>query len=172
MSLAAQPAWVSRRNAEVARYESIPTLSIRGPWWWWILYGGKDIENRGWSRSYRGPVYIHASKWFDPEEMKDDWDDAMTMYRMQGGNSASLPPVTLQELRSRGGHIVGRAEIVDCVNQSASAWFVGPNGFVLKNAIAFAEPVPCRGARQLFPVPADAAMRIAQFEGRGAMIGI
>ena len=32
------------------------------------------------------------------------------------------------------GGIVGSVEIVECVNNSSSLWFVGPYGFVLKNA--------------------------------------
>mgnify|MGYP006363525131 CR=1 FL=1 len=31
-------------------------LSIRAPWWWAILYAGKDIENREWATRFRGPV--------------------------------------------------------------------------------------------------------------------
>ena len=37
-------------------------LSIRQPWAWAILHAGKDIENRSWSTSFRGPVCIHAAK--------------------------------------------------------------------------------------------------------------
>jgi hypothetical protein len=148
----------------------IPALSIRGPWWWFIFYGGKDIENRGWSTRYRGPVYIHASKWFDAEEMQYDWEDALEMYRNSGGTS--LPPVTLRDLRDRGGCIVGRAEIVDCVQTSASPWFMGPHGFLLRNPVAFATPVPCRGARRLFPVPVDVMTRISAISMPEAMIGI
>ena len=31
-------------------------LSIRQPWSWLILHGGKDIENRSWRTNVRGPV--------------------------------------------------------------------------------------------------------------------
>jgi hypothetical protein len=37
-------------------------LSIRQPWAWLIIHAGKDIENREWRTSFRGPVLIHASK--------------------------------------------------------------------------------------------------------------
>jgi glutathione S-transferase len=115
-------------------------------------------------------VYLHASKWSNAEEMQRDWDDTTTMYRKKGG--PSLPPVTLGELRSRGGYIVGRFEIADCVRACASAWFVGPNGWMLRNAVAFAQPIPCRGARQLFPVPGDVLARIRAVDAPGAMIAI
>jgi hypothetical protein len=39
----------------------VKCISIRTPWWSWILEGGKDIENRSWSTAYRGRVLIHAA---------------------------------------------------------------------------------------------------------------
>jgi len=36
-------------------------LTVRQPWAWAIIYGGKDVENRSRSLGpYRGPVAIHA----------------------------------------------------------------------------------------------------------------
>ena len=35
-------------------------LSIRQPWAWLILHGGKDVENRNWATKVRGRVLIHA----------------------------------------------------------------------------------------------------------------
>ena len=42
-------------------------LSVRQPWAW-LLFNGKDIENRTWRTSYRGPLLIHASLGKDPED--------------------------------------------------------------------------------------------------------
>lgn len=36
-------------------------LSIRQPWAWLILHGGKDIENRSWNTNFRGRFLIHAA---------------------------------------------------------------------------------------------------------------
>ena len=41
-------------------------ISVRQPWAWAIVHGGKDIENRDWKASnpglrFRGAVAIHAS---------------------------------------------------------------------------------------------------------------
>ena len=51
-------------------------LSVRAPWWWFILHGGKDIENRGrispCSPKFRGPVWLHASRWYVHKEVVDD----------------------------------------------------------------------------------------------------
>jgi ASCH domain len=40
---------------------NIPALSMHAPWAWAIVHAGKHIENRTWKRSYRGPLFIHAS---------------------------------------------------------------------------------------------------------------
>ena len=116
-----------------------PALSIRQPWAWAIIYAGKDIENRTWPTRYRGPVFIHAAKAFDttPSDARacaDEW-----------ARQAGIKPPAGFDL----GGIIGRAEIIDCVTESASPWFVGRFGFVLANArpLPF---TPCRGALGLF----------------------
>lgn len=113
-------------------------ISIRQPWAWLILHAGKDIENRIWPTKVRGRVFIHASK----EMTKDE-------YRVAAAFLASGDPplrAALDQLPAfdadalqRGG-IVGEVEIVDCVNTSASPWFVGGWGFVLRHA----KPLPFR----------------------------
>jgi len=44
-------------------------LTVRQPWAWAIIHGGKDVENRSWNiaGSYRGTVAIHAA-------LQDDYD--------------------------------------------------------------------------------------------------
>ena len=49
-------------------------LSIRQPWAWLILHGGKDIENRDWATRFRGRVLIHASKGVTQDEWSDAWE--------------------------------------------------------------------------------------------------
>jgi hypothetical protein len=102
-------------------------LSIMQPWAWLIAAGHKDIENRTWATDYRGPVLIHAGKKFDFDPRMDwGWDD--------------IPPCW-DEMHAGG--IVGQAEIVGCVTSSASRWFHGPYGFVIRNA----RPLPFRACR-------------------------
>jgi hypothetical protein len=43
------------------------------------------------------------------------------------------------------GCILGTVEIIDCVQQSTSPWFVGKYGYVLRNPIAFKTPIPMKG---------------------------
>ena len=113
-------------------------LSIRQPWAWAIVNAGKDIENRSWATTFRGPVCIHASKGMTNRE----WDEAMEFI----DRTFPLPLVAqLGRRRSasgsdeaaRGG-IIATAEIADCVTQSESPWFCGTYGFVLRNV----QPVP------------------------------
>jgi hypothetical protein len=118
-------------------------LSIRAPWWWFILHGGKDIENRDWPTSFRGRVLIHASKWWS-----------------RSGAVATIAPhsrnhgeITWVKMRALGGHIVGSVEIVDCVSQSDSPWFQGKYGFVLRNPAVFDVPWAFKGALGFFNVP-------------------
>lgn len=124
-------------------------LSIRQPWSWLILHGGKDIENRDWATRFRGRVLIHASKGMTKGEYEDAYDTAMA------ANHAILFP-TFEALQ-RGG-IIGSVEIVDCVAESESPWFFGKHGFVLRDP----QPLPFmpwKGQLGFFDVPDEIAGR-------------
>lgn len=128
-------------------------ISIRAPWWWFILHAGKDIENRDWKHSYRGPVLIHASSWW---KERDCWDDATAARGMAGHTEAfKFPSIETfrGDMRRLGGHIVGRADIVGCVRSSDSPWFAGDYGFVLANVQPMPIPWFCSGKLGLFDVP-------------------
>lgn len=118
-------------------------LSIRQPWAWLILHAGKDIENRDWPTRFRGRVLIHTGKGMTSDEYDDAMDLASRLCR-----SLALPSY---ESLERGG-IVGSVEIVDCVNASASPWFFGNYGFVLRNPLALPF-MSWRGQLGFFEVP-------------------
>jgi hypothetical protein len=129
-------------------------LSIRAPWWWWILYGGKDIENRDWPTSYRGPVLIHASKWWQPRAVKEDnWScqERHVSTPKRPGVGAEPPTHTFGDMMMLGGHIVGIVDLVDCVTESDSHWFEGRYGFVLRHPRPIM-PVAIKGRLGLFDV--------------------
>jgi hypothetical protein len=133
----------------------VKALSIRTPWWWYILHAGKDIENRDWPTRVRGRVLIHASKWWVKEDIaRDDWD-AEEMAAKAGSNFLLPDWRKIRECCECRGCIVGSVEIVDCVPQSDSPWFVGDYGFVLRNPVTFAKPIPYKGALGFFGVPDD-----------------
>lgn len=110
-------------------------LSIRQPWCWAILEAGKDIENRKWWTSRRGPICIHASSGMT----RFEYEDCLATLH---GISVSHPfrrglKLPAFDDLQRGG-IVGVVDIVDVVTGSANPWFFGQYGFVLANA----RPVP------------------------------
>ncbi len=113
----------------------VKTLSIRHPWAELIIQGYKDFENRTWKTNFRGEIYIHAGKKFDREG-----------YLFVRKN---FTQIEMDNFDFQYGGIVGTAEVVDCVSDSLSPWFLGPYGFALKNAkkIPF---IPCRGALGFF----------------------
>jgi hypothetical protein len=39
---------------------AVKALTMRQPWAWATIYGGKDVENRRRRTAYRGPLLIHA----------------------------------------------------------------------------------------------------------------
>lgn len=131
-------------------------LSIRAPWWWFILYGGKDIENRDWPTAFRGTVYVHASKWFSIKQVIDDSEQASDLIRAHNFmKSECSAEITYRQMRDLGGHLVGTVDIVGCVSNSTSPWFVGNYGFVLANPKPLESPILCKGALGLFyPTPA------------------
>jgi hypothetical protein len=124
-----------------------------------ILHAGKRIENRGWAPSYRGPLLIHASKWYQAREIDETHNDVSDLVCAwaEAGNEQPTPTQAMYQAH-RGG-IVGVCELVDMRrNEGADPWEVpGALGLVLANPrpLPF---VPFKGALGLFDVP-DALMR-------------
>lgn len=116
-------------------------LSLRQPWASLIIYAGKDIENRTWPTSYRGPLLIHAAKAFTRRE---EFEAAAAIVKRIGADERMLEGCPY----FRGG-VIGRVDVVDCVRSHASPWFAGPWGFVLRDP----QPLPfspCRGRLGFF----------------------
>lgn len=120
-------------------------LSIRQPWAWLIVHGYKDIENREWPTSYRGPILIHTGMSMTTWEYEEAVEIA-------GDIDPKIIIPAAAELR-RGG-IIGEVEIVDCVRRSPSPWFFGTYGFCLRNS----KPLPfvhVRGQLGIFDVEVE-----------------
>ncbi|WP_069357853.1 ASCH domain-containing protein [Burkholderia cenocepacia] len=120
-------------------------LSIQQPWAWLIAHADeyddpKRIENRNRATRYRGPLLIHASKTFDRSGYK-------SVLEVRPDLESVMPPAGAME---RGG-VVGRVEVIDCVNQSPSRWFSGSYGWVLQHARPMPF-VPYRGRLNLFEI--------------------
>lgn len=137
-------------------------ISIRAPWWWFILHAGKDIENRDWNYvpTYQGPVLIHASKWWSKSEFEDDWDSARAMEASGGKPMVGSGVWSPDKIRGLGGHIVGIVDMVDAVWKSESPWFVGRIGLVFKNPRPLDAPIPFKGQLGLFEATHELFSRI------------
>ena len=103
-------------------------ISVRQPWAWAIVHAGKDIENRTWATSYRGPILIHAGK---AKPSREDCEFARRFLKARG---IALPDIDSQEY----GKVIGVGELIGCgeVNRPRSRWWQGPVGWRLENVRA------------------------------------
>lgn len=120
-------------------------LSLKQPWAW-LVFHGKDIENRKWPTKYRGPLLIHASKGWDSD------GERWLYINVCKGNIPIKEIPMRHDPRIKYGAIIGKVVVADCVNNSSSPWFFGPYGFVLGNPIEFDKPIPCKGMLGFFEV--------------------
>lgn len=91
-------------------------ITIKQPWAWAIFHAGKDIENRKWIPSHRGPLGIHAAK----STVSSEYKIAADFIRSLG-----YTPPTFEELRDRGetGVILGTVDFVG--TKTDSDWYLG-----------------------------------------------
>lgn len=120
-------------------------LSIRQPWAWLIIHGGKDIENRSWHTKHRGRFLVHAAKGMTSKE----YAEACNFCHLK---CLPLPP-SFDELKQRWcGGIIGSVVLADSRNTSKSPWYMGDKAFLLVNPkpLPFA---PLKGRLGFFEVP-------------------
>ncbi|MEM1315388.1 MAG: hypothetical protein AAGI51_12585 [Pseudomonadota bacterium] len=126
-------------------------LSVRQPWAWAILHGGKVIENRS-AGAIRaggmtlGPVALHAAAGMTEAEY------AWGVDRLRRHGTIAPRP---EDLPRR--CLIGQVEVVDIVSESDSEWFGGPMGLVLERPQACA-PIPAPGALGYFEWRASGAL--------------
>ena len=117
-------------------------LSVRQPWAWLIINGYKNIENRSFVCHKRSTIALHAST----TQTKKEYAAALALIADRG-LGITLPPI--EELVT--GAIVGLVDIVDCVTESESPWFIGEYGWVLANPRP-GIPHQQKGQQGFFPV--------------------
>ncbi|MEO0544333.1 MAG: hypothetical protein AAFY99_10990 [Pseudomonadota bacterium] len=118
-------------------------LSVRQPWAWAIIHGGKKIENRSLGSIKSGnmdcrTICIHAASSMKRDEF--EWG----FWRLARHGVACPGPDKLVY-----GAIIGTVDVVDIVTESDSEWLGGQAGLVLENPKAV-EPVPAKGALGYF----------------------
>ena len=99
-------------------------LTVKQPWASCMFLPDplrKNIENRTWTRMWRGDILIHAGSGYAPHAM--DW------IRQHVPEAIALLPE-----RFPTGGIIGIVTLDDIVTEHASPWFIGQFGWVLSNA--------------------------------------
>jgi hypothetical protein len=157
--------------------EPMRALTVRQPWCWSILHGGKRVENRPRRMAYRGPLLLHAGA-------RSRWDPASTsnplvhstwrrwLRTTYGTTWAGLPfdDVTLGRKTTLMpfGAVVALAEVVGCHHATrcgetpdgpqlmCSPWAIRDQWHIeLQHVRRLPEPVSCDGALGLWRLPED-----------------
>lgn len=112
-------------------------LSVRQPWAW-LLFHGKDVENRDWYTARRGPLAIHSSAGMTREEY------AAAVLFVRGFDPALADRIpAAKELVL--GAVLGLVDQVGCVRTSDSPWFCGALGHLYERPRLLVEAIPARG---------------------------
>lgn len=115
-------------------------LSIWQPWAYAIIHSGKDVENRFWYTSHRGPLLIHASK------------KKVTLPQLEAFSNHY--GIRIDDALYLGG-IIGQVDVVACVKNSDSRW---AEADCYHWVFANPKPLPfmaTRGSQGLFEVEYD-----------------
>lgn len=156
-------------------------LSLTQPWASLVAIGAKKIETRSWTRSYQGPIAIHASKGF-PKECREMCGTAPFYDALVDGGITNerelplgaivalarvvhiLPTFWLYEDGERIGLSVGSLDptqrgdwAFDEEEEAFGDYSKGRFAWFLADVKRLPQPVPCTGALGLWTVPPDVA---------------
>lgn len=146
-------------------------LSVRGPWWWFILHEGKPVENRCWAKRYLalqmgalaragGVALLHASQGCT----KDEYEQAC-QFAHDACGVRRFPDF---ETMHRGG-LVGRMRLGAFVDRNPSPWFTGPGALVIEHAEPI-EFIPCKGELGFFTVNVPEPKLVTHEEAVGKVV--
>jgi len=140
----------------------VKVLSVKNPFAYLILQGGKDVENRTWTTDYRGRLYIHVSGdtlpfLTDEPNLTDDYArklevflDTLAEYYSKcdidkGTTAESFMNAVIDNpelwlLKSQS--IIGYVDLVDIIQNSSSPWSIeGQYHWILKNPTLLENPI-------------------------------
>lgn len=133
-------------------------LSIQQPWASLIVAGVKDVENRTWSTSHRGPIAVHAGVKVNKVTSREAFASLEHVQLLTLCNCIALTcskdvlAVTLSDIPR--GAVIGVVDVVDVVRGHKSKWALADHyHWVLRNPRPV-RAVPMRGILGLFNVEA------------------
>ena len=161
-------------------------LSLRQPWASLVVLGEKRWETRSWNISYRGPLFIHASKRF----LRDDKDLCKSQPFREAIRRGypGWPTIDMTVGRLPLGAIIGVVKLTEIVSTNnvtsdpTADWVqrfgntycfphkeiefgnYEPNRYAwqFEHPVMFDQPIPCTGSLGLFDLPGDVLDKIAQ----------
>lgn len=145
-------------------------MTVRQPWAWAIVHGGKDVENRSRNiaGTYRGPVAIHAGLVYDEDALI--WAGGRPLVIDEAGDHREPRGAIIGVVDLLGAHVCKShpsvMDIPDCFYsgtpyaRTCSAWAQFTPGqvthhLVLANARSLVAPIPFKGALGMRDLPAD-----------------
>lgn len=129
-------------------------ITVRQPWAWAIMHGGKDVENRtrNIAGSYRGPLVIHAAK---TGASFDSTHPTLWPFDARHVFGVALGVVDLVEVHN--GDCIAIETYREGFEQRiemCSPWAEGNrHHLILANPRPFPEPIPYKGALGLWNFP-------------------
>lgn len=144
-------------------------LTVRQPWAWAIIAGGKDVENRvrNLAGDYRGPLAIHAGKVWDGTSFEKPEVVAAHTRLRDTVDGLSLPERELYQMDPGRGHIIGVVNLrathhsefcteADEHGELCSAW-AEPDVWhlELEDPQTLTQPISFKGALGMRTLPAD-----------------
>ena len=143
----------------------VKVLSVKNPFAYLILQGGKDVENRTWTTDYRGRLYIHVSGDTMPFPLAEDYPDLksekkydeyvlkvrdfhkkISKYYENFGITEDtdinswINKTDIWFLKSQS--IIGYVDLVDVIQNSSSPWSIdGQYHWILKNPTLLENPI-------------------------------
>jgi hypothetical protein len=168
-------------------------ITVRQPWAWAIIHGGKDVENRTQAWSYRGPLAVHAGAQFSDRGLSSDLiqDAAVRVDRDRPVVVNTLGKIWRHEESLPLGAIIGIVDLVDihhaenvgsdldqlmgvsacCDSVWAERQYVEAGGRVRRQLVHLllenprpVDPIPCRGHLGLWTPPADVLEQLVTTE--------
>ena len=134
-------------------------ISLLQPYASLIAVGAKKIETRSWSTKHRGPLAIHASKGFSKANRELCWGEPFRTALLKAGYKMSLGSIPL-------GAVIATCNLVDCIKMTPEfidlvksakgyeidfgVYAVGRFAWILENVQPLTEPIPAKGALNLW----------------------